>query len=230
MFVTLLSALFCRHSPVPSLLPFLQENPMVERRCNFETAIAEPVSPTSRKKRRLFLNGRMSDNRQSPIAVFSFFFLDDEEKTKPTTTMMDYSLFRSLYKVQAFVAQVPTGVHNLLPLPWKGGRRSFILDEECIQVLLDASASNRKGVGTPNLAINPPSVSNITSPSSLLDEASTNLTPCFDQEKKSDKGHVLVPYVEMVDWIISSSYELQTLLQHCQAYVYKKTMIGIATS
>jgi hypothetical protein len=142
---------------------------------------------------------------------------------------MDYSLFRSLYEVQAFVAQVPTDVRNLLPLPWKGGRCSFILDKAKVQLLLDASANNINGVVTPNVALNPATLSNRTIPLLSLDEASTNLIPCFDEEKQSKEGHVLVPYGEMVDWICSSMN-----CRHCYNTVkpscMKKTMIGIATS
>jgi hypothetical protein len=190
----------------------------------------------SRYRQRLIKNddffstaGRATTTSNSYRRFYSLFLGNGQDKRETATTYMDYSLFRTVYEVQAFVAQVPTDVHNLLPLPWKGGRRSFILDEAKVQVLLDASANNRKGVITPNSALNPATLSSTTSPSPSLDGASTNLTPCFDEQNQIDKGHVLIPYGDMVDWI-SSTMNCRHCYHTVKPSCIKKTMIGIATS
>jgi hypothetical protein len=135
---------------------------------------------------------------------------------------MDYSLFRNVYEVKTFLAQVPVHVRNILPLPWKGGRSSFILDEKRLQIYLDDSANTRRSLVTPTVALNPSDSSNKPSPSVSLEEAST-------LEKQKDEGHVLLPFGQFVKWI-SSSMNCHHCRKTIQPHCIKKTTLGIATS
>jgi hypothetical protein len=141
-------------------------------------------------------------------------YCDYNTSTTARTRMVDYTKYPTVEAVEAYVNSVPLAIKRLLDVPWRGGGRSFRIDKERLQLILD-SLPNRSSTNNNTITI---SNSN----------QSTSSTSRVEPETRSDEGHILIPFSRMKQWIASSM-----CCRHCRCDVkanyISKTTIGIAT-
>jgi hypothetical protein len=92
---------------------------------------------------------------------------------------MDYEAHDAAEKVEDYVAALPLNVKRVLDVPWLSGGKSFCVNADRLQVLLDSS---RPSVDT-------------TAPSYHPNHRRK------ERPKAHDDGHVLLPFNSLVEWI-----------------------------